>query len=181
MQSAVELREAFLARERSPVELIDQVDTHPELGAFVTLDLENARTQAMHAEAAYRRGEARPLEGLTLGVKDLFDTAGMRTTYGSRIFDGHVPARDAWAVKRAKDAGAIVVGKTLTHEFAWGITTVNSHFPPCRNPYDLGPCSRRQQWRFGGRARHGADRARAGQRHGRQHPHPRRASAACPA
>src|SRR4051794_24185076 len=136
MQSAVELRAAFLARERSPVELIDQVATHPELGAFVTLDLENARTQAMHAEAAYRRGEARPLEGLTLGVKDLCDTAGMRTTYGSRIFDGHVPARDAWAVKRANDAGAIVVGKTLTHEFAWGITTVNAPCPPCRNPYD---------------------------------------------
>jgi aspartyl-tRNA(Asn)/glutamyl-tRNA(Gln) amidotransferase subunit A len=134
MQSAVELRHAFERRERSPVELIDQVEN--KLGAFVTLDLEGAREQARAAEKAYARGEARPLEGLTLGVKDLYDTAGMRTTYGSKIFSGHVPAVDAAAVKRATDAGAIVVGKTLTHEFAWGITSVNPHFPPCRNPYD---------------------------------------------
>jgi aspartyl-tRNA(Asn)/glutamyl-tRNA(Gln) amidotransferase subunit A len=134
MRSAVELRRAFERRELSPVELIDQVEN--ELGAFVTLALDQARAQANEAEKAYARGQARPLEGLTLGVKDLYDTAGLRTTYGSKIFSGHVPARDAAAVKQAKDAGAIVVGKTLTHEFAWGITSVNPHFPPCRNPHD---------------------------------------------
>src|SRR4051812_26521781 len=134
MRSAVELRRAFERRELSPVELIDQVEN--ELGAFVTLALDEARAQAKMAEQAYARHEARPLEGLTLAVKDLYDTAGLRTTYGSKIFSGHVPARDAAVVKRAKDAGAIVVGKTLTHEFAWGITSVNPHFPPCRNPYD---------------------------------------------
>ena len=95
-----------------------------------------AREQARAAERAYARGEARPLEGLTLAVKDLYDTAGVRTTYGSRIFADHVPDADAELVRRAKQAGAIVVGKTLTHEFAWGITSVNPHFPPCRNPYD---------------------------------------------
>src|SRR4051794_22897566 len=135
MDSAVELRAKFLRRELSPVELIDQAATRPELGAFITLDLDEARAQAKAADRAYKRGDARPLEGLTLGVKDLFDTAGLRTTYGSRIFSGHVPARDAWAVKRAKDAGAIVVGKTVTHEFAWGITTVNPHFELVRNPH----------------------------------------------
>jgi aspartyl-tRNA(Asn)/glutamyl-tRNA(Gln) amidotransferase subunit A len=134
--NAVELKAAFAKRELSPVELIDKAAEHAELGAFVTLTLEDARAQARAAERAYARGEARPLEGLTLAVKDLYDTAGVRTTYGSRIFADHVPEADAALVRLAKQAGAIVVGKTLTHEFAWGITSVNPHFPPCRNPYD---------------------------------------------
>ncbi len=134
--SAVELRAAFAARELSPVELVDAAQTHPELGAFVTLTLERAREEAKRAERAYKDGTARPLEGLTLAVKDLFDTEGVRTTYGSRVFADHVPQADAAAVKLARDAGAIVVGKTLTHEFAWGITSDNPHFPPCRNPWD---------------------------------------------
>src|SRR3954453_3538960 len=135
MHSAVELRAAFVKRELSPVELIDQVETtRPELGAFVTLSLDEARAQAHAAEREYARGEARPLSGLTLAVKDLYDTAGVRTTYGSGVFARHVPAADAPAVRKAVEAGAIVVGKTLTHEFAWGITSQNAHFPPCRNP-----------------------------------------------
>jgi aspartyl-tRNA(Asn)/glutamyl-tRNA(Gln) amidotransferase subunit A len=136
VKTAVELRAAFAARELSPVEIVDAAAEHAELGAFVTLTLERAREEAIKAEQAYRDGTARPLEGLTLAVKDLYDTEGVETTYGSRIFKGHVPMADAYAVKRAKDAGAIVVGKTLTHEFAWGITSNNPHFPPCRNPWD---------------------------------------------
>src|SRR6478609_5185792 len=136
MLSAIELRAAFASRELSPVETLDYVTRREELGAFVTLDLERAHAEAVRAEQAYADDEARPLEGLTLAVKDLFDTAGLRTTYGSRIFATHVPAADAWAVRKARDAGAIVLGKTLTHEFAWGITSVNRHFPPLCNPYD---------------------------------------------
>jgi aspartyl-tRNA(Asn)/glutamyl-tRNA(Gln) amidotransferase subunit A len=134
--TAVELRAAFAARELSPMETIDAAAEHGDLGAFITLTLDEAREQARAAERAYARGEARPLEGLTLAVKDLFDTAGIRTTYGSKIYADHVPDADAELVRRAKHAGAIVVGKTLTHEFAWGITSVNPHYPPCRNPYD---------------------------------------------
>jgi aspartyl-tRNA(Asn)/glutamyl-tRNA(Gln) amidotransferase subunit A len=134
--TAVDLKAAFAARELSPVELIDAALEHAELGAFVTLTLETAREEAKQAERAYRDGTDRPLEGLTLAVKDLFDTEGVRTTYGSRIYANHVPQADAAAVERAKQAGAIVVGKTLTHEFAWGITSDNPHFPPCRNPWD---------------------------------------------
>lgn len=134
MRSAVELRAAFAARELSPVEVIEQ--TTDEHGAFVTLTLDTALEEARRAERAYRHGTARALEGLPLAVKDLFDTAGVRTTYGSRIFAEHVPDTDAAAVAAAKAAGAIVVGKTLTHEFAWGITSQNPHFAPCRNPYD---------------------------------------------
>jgi aspartyl-tRNA(Asn)/glutamyl-tRNA(Gln) amidotransferase subunit A len=134
--TAVELRAAFAARELSPVEVVEAAQEHAEFGAFVTLTLETAREEAKRAEQAYKRGTDRPLEGLPLAVKDLFDTAGVRTTYGSRIFADHVPKADAVAVSRAKDAGAIVVGKTLTHEFAWGITSNNPHFDPCRNSWD---------------------------------------------
>ena len=70
-------------------------------------------------------GEARPREGVPFAVKDLFDSEGVRTAYGSPMFAGHVPERDAEALARARAAGAILVGKTQTHEFAWGITSVN--------------------------------------------------------
>jgi aspartyl-tRNA(Asn)/glutamyl-tRNA(Gln) amidotransferase subunit A len=69
------------------------------------------------------------------GVKDLFDTAGVRTTYGSPMFADHVPERDAEAVRRVRAAGAILVGKTQTHEFAWGITSVNELMGTSHNPW----------------------------------------------
>jgi aspartyl-tRNA(Asn)/glutamyl-tRNA(Gln) amidotransferase subunit A len=73
-----------------------------------------------------------------IAVKDIFDTAGVRTTYGSRIFADHVPRADAELVRRAREAGAIVLGKTGTHEFAWGITCVNPHYGTVQNPYAPG-------------------------------------------
>ena len=80
MKTAVELRAAFAAREVSPVEVVEAAQEHAELGAFVTLTLESAREEAKNAERAYRDGTDRPLEGLPLAVKDLFDTEGVRTT-----------------------------------------------------------------------------------------------------
>jgi aspartyl-tRNA(Asn)/glutamyl-tRNA(Gln) amidotransferase subunit A len=136
VKTAVELRAAFAARALSPVEVVEAAAEHADLGAFVALTLETAREEAKRAEQAYADGTARPLEGLPLAVKDLYDTEGVATTYGSRIFKGHVPKADAYAVRRARDAGAIVVGKALTHEFAWGITSNNPHFAPCCNPWD---------------------------------------------
>jgi aspartyl-tRNA(Asn)/glutamyl-tRNA(Gln) amidotransferase subunit A len=140
--SALELLAGYRKRAFSPVDLLDALATRieavePNLRAFVTLTLDEAREQASHAEQAYARGEARALEGVPLAVKDLFDTAGVRTTYGSLMFAAHVPAADAAAVRIAKDAGAIVVGKTSTHEFAWGISGYNAHFDAGRNPWDL--------------------------------------------
>ena len=138
---ALELRARFAARELSPVEALDAVaeriaEREPRLNAFITLTLDSARDEALAAERAYADGTAGPLAGIPTGVKDLFDTAGVRTTYGSRIFAGHVPDTDADAVRQLRAAGAVIVGKTLTHEFAWGITSANPHFGPCRNPYD---------------------------------------------
>ncbi len=132
----------FSARRASPVEVldafavrIDAVDS--KVGAFTTLCLERAREEARASEAAWGRGEARPLEGVPFGVKDLFDSAGVRTTYGSPMFASHVPAKDAEAIRRARSAGAILVGKTQTHEFAWGISSVNELMGSTRNPWAL--------------------------------------------
>jgi aspartyl-tRNA(Asn)/glutamyl-tRNA(Gln) amidotransferase subunit A len=75
-----------------------------------------------------------PLAGRTLAVKDLFDTAGIRTTYGSKIYEAHVPERNSLAVQRVLDAGAILVGKTNLAEFAWGVLGQNDWYGTCRNP-----------------------------------------------
>jgi aspartyl-tRNA(Asn)/glutamyl-tRNA(Gln) amidotransferase subunit A len=139
--SAAQLVAAYRARTLSPVEVvgalaerIERLD--PGLGAFTTLCLDRAREEAVAAEALYRGGgETRPLEGVPLGVKDLFDTAEVRTTYGSPMFSGHVPEQDAESVRRVRAAGAILVGKTQTHEFAWGITSVNELMGTSRNPW----------------------------------------------
>jgi aspartyl-tRNA(Asn)/glutamyl-tRNA(Gln) amidotransferase subunit A len=83
-------------------------------------------------------GRPGPLSGKTLLVKDLIDTAGMRTTYGSKIYADHVPERTAPAVERLVEAGAIVVGKANLHEFAWGVTSQNPWYGTVRNPVQPG-------------------------------------------
>ena len=115
--TARELLAGDAARTISPVEVIAgtaariEADEH---GAFWALCLDRAAEEAQAAEGAWARGEARPLEGVPVGVKDLFDTAGVETTYGSPMFRGRVPERDAEAVARVRAAGGIVVGKTAT-------------------------------------------------------------------
>ena len=79
-----------------------------------------------------------PLSGKTLLVKDLFDTAGIRTTYGSKIYADHVPDRTAPAVQALVDAGAVVVGKANLHEFAWGVTSQNPWYGTVKNPLHPG-------------------------------------------
>jgi amidase len=99
----------------------------PAIRAFVRLD-PAARAAARAADARRAR---RPLEGLPVGIKDLIDTAGLGTEYGARVFAGHVPAHDAHAVWRLREAGAIVIGKCATTEFA------NMHPAATRNPHGL--------------------------------------------
>jgi aspartyl-tRNA(Asn)/glutamyl-tRNA(Gln) amidotransferase subunit A len=79
-----------------------------------------------------------PLAGRTLAVKDLFETAGIRTTYGSKLYEHHVPERNAVAVQRVLDAGAILLGKTNLAEFAWGVLGQNDWYGTCRNPAQPG-------------------------------------------
>ena len=126
--SAVEVLEAHLAR-------IDEVN--PDLNAIVTLDAEGAMASAAAADRALAAGAALgPLHGLPIAVKDLEDTAGMRTTHGSPIFRDHVPESDTLLVERLRRAGAIVIGKTNTPEFGAGSQTFNPVFGATRNPYD---------------------------------------------
>jgi aspartyl-tRNA(Asn)/glutamyl-tRNA(Gln) amidotransferase subunit A len=137
VHSATELLAGFARRELSPVEVLEDCAgriASQGTNAFTTLTLDAARAQARESEGRWRDGTARALEGVPLGVKDLYDTAGVRTTYGSRIFAEHVPDVDAEAVRRVKAAGAVVVGKTTTHEFAWGLSGVNAVFGTPVNP-----------------------------------------------
>ena len=126
--SAREVVRAFLDR-------VSQVDE--QLNAIPTLVAERALAEA---DAADRRRAAGKrlglLHGLPIAVKDLVDTAGIRTTYGSPIYRDHVPAEDSLLVKRLKKAGAIIIGKTNTPEFGAGSQTFNPVFGPTRNPYD---------------------------------------------
>ena len=139
--SARELLAGYRGSEFTPSEVIEALAARieavePAVNAFTTLALDQVRDEAARATAEYAQGRPQgPLAGVPFGVKDLFDTAGVRTTYGSPIFADNVPTTDAEAVRRMKAAGAILVGKTSTHEFAWGITSVNPHFGPSRNPW----------------------------------------------
>ena len=141
-QSVEVLLREFAARRLSPVEVVDACAARigavdRMVGGFTAECLERAREEARASETAWARGEARGLEGIPFGVKDLFDSEGVRTAYGSPIFDAQVPSRDAEAVSRARAAGAILVGKTQTHEFAWGITSVNEALGSAHNPWAL--------------------------------------------
>jgi aspartyl-tRNA(Asn)/glutamyl-tRNA(Gln) amidotransferase subunit A len=140
--SARELLDGYASHAFSPVEVVEALAERiarldPALGAFTALRLEQARDEAAAAGTRYLRAEpVRPLEGVPVAIKDLIDTGGLRTAYGSRMFATHVPTHDAPAVARLRAAGAIVLGKTQTHEFAWGISSVNEAMGTARNPWD---------------------------------------------
>jgi aspartyl-tRNA(Asn)/glutamyl-tRNA(Gln) amidotransferase subunit A len=138
--TALELLEGYRSRAFSPVEVVDELaerieHLEPTLNAFFATTLDGAGEQARRAEETWSRGEPRPLEGVPFGVKDLFDTDGVTTTYGSPMFGENVPDGDARAVARAREAGGILIGKTATDEFAYGIAGVNPHYGPARNPW----------------------------------------------
>lgn len=129
--------------ELSPVELteatLEQISAlNNTLNAFITVTGEQALEAAQQAEIEIRNGGWRgPFHGIPLGLKDLFETAGTRTTAGSPFFKDYIPVSDAEVVRRLAAAGAVFVGKLNMHEIALGITNVNPHYGPCRNPWDL--------------------------------------------
>jgi len=141
--SAGELVKLYRARRTSPHEVVQtllaRIDAvNPAVNAVVTLAREAAVWNARRATAALKRGAALPpLFGVPVAIKDVTPTAGIRTTHGSKLFEDHVPAEDALVVERLRAAGAIVLGKTNTPEFAFGPTTVNTVFGATRNPWDL--------------------------------------------
>lgn len=141
-KSARELAGMIASRAASPVEVVDAhlaviARVNPKLNAIVTLAADQARSAAQAAEAALMRGERLgPLGGLPVGIKDITLTAGIRTTFGSPLYRDHVPGEDAEVVRRLKAAGAIVLAKTNTPEFAAGANTFNTVFGATRNPWD---------------------------------------------
>jgi amidase len=139
---ATELAARIRSRDLSPVEAIDAARAqfealNPIVNAVVTPAYDQARVEAGRAEQAVLRGDAvGPLHGVPIGLKDLTETAGLRTTYGSKLFEDHVPTEDALLVQRLKAAGGIVVGKTNAPEFAAGINTRNPIFGTTVSPWN---------------------------------------------
>lgn len=126
--SPVELTRACLERSKS---------LNNTLNAYITLWEEGALHEARLREEESQQGLWRgPLHGVPIALKDIFNTAGLPTTVGSRILQGHIPSQDASVVQRLKEAGAILLGKLNLHEFAYGVTTVNPHYGATRNPWD---------------------------------------------
>jgi len=142
-KTAVEMASLIRRKKLSAREAMDahlkQIDRiNPKVNAIVTLIADHARENARKADEAQARGaELGPLHGLPVAHKDLVETAGVRTTFGSPLFKDNIPARDAILVERIKRAGAISVGKTNTPEFGAGSQTFNTVFGATHNPYDL--------------------------------------------
>jgi aspartyl-tRNA(Asn)/glutamyl-tRNA(Gln) amidotransferase subunit A len=137
-QAARKLR----AREISAVELARESlrrihEEQPRLNAFITITDEVALEQARRADDDFARGiDHGPLQGIPYALKDLFNTRGIRTTGGTKIFADHVPEHDCAVYEKLQAAGAVLTGKTGLHELAYGITNNNPHFGAVRNPHD---------------------------------------------
>ena len=126
--SAVELTAAVLQR-------IARLNDRTR--AFITVTADRALARAHAADRELLNGAtAGPLHGVPLSLKDLYDTKGVRTTAGSKVFADRIPNEDGFVVKKIQDAGAVVPGKNNLHEFAYGVTTVNPHYGTARNPWN---------------------------------------------
>ncbi|HKH11811.1 MAG TPA: amidase [Rubrobacter sp.] len=139
------LSRALGAGEVSPVEVTEALLGRIELdetNAFITVTAERAMEDARRAEAEISAGRHRgPLHGVPVAIKDLVCTEGVRTTMASAFFEDHVPDRDAAVARKLREAGSVLLGKTNTHEFAYGPTGDRSFFGPTRNPHDLARIS----------------------------------------
>ena len=141
-QTIAGLGESLAKRRVSSVELTQQrLDRIAALGetlnAFITIDAEGALDQARRADQARARGVAGPLTGIPIAHKDVFMTAGLKTTCGSRMLADFVAPYDAHVVARLKEAGSVLVGKTNMDEFAMGSSNETSFFGPVHNPWKL--------------------------------------------
>jgi aspartyl-tRNA(Asn)/glutamyl-tRNA(Gln) amidotransferase subunit A len=140
--SALELTEAISRGELSPVDVLDAVMEqvkryNPKINAIVTLTEESARESAKKAERAVKKGEKLgPLHGVPITIKDNVFTKGVRTTFGSKLYENFIPSEDAVLVERLKKAGAVIIGKTNLPEFGLIPVTDNLIFGPTYNPWN---------------------------------------------
>jgi aspartyl-tRNA(Asn)/glutamyl-tRNA(Gln) amidotransferase subunit A len=138
-----ELSQRIRRREVSPVEVTREClrrteELNPRLNAFITVMAESALAEARAAEEEISQGKWRgPLHGIPIALKDLIDTAGVRTTSASALHKDRVPREDAEVVRKLRDAGAVIVGKNNLHEFAYGGSSLVSHFGDVHNPWEV--------------------------------------------
>ncbi|WP_447649202.1 amidase [Pseudomonas abietaniphila] len=135
----LDARQALLNGEVSATSLTRDalrrgVSCKEECGGFARVSERSALAAAAESEERYDEGRQRPLEGLPIAIKDLIDTQGIETCYGSKAYIGNTPATDARIVAALRNQGAIIIGKTTTHEFAWGVTTASTTFGDTLNP-----------------------------------------------
>ena len=139
-----ELRTGYGRKDFSPVDVVEELieriaSLDPELGAFRQVLAESARREAAHMTDELVGGSSRgPLHGIPVAIKELFDVEGAVGCYGSQVFADRIGTRDAAAVQGLREAGAIVIGVTRSHEFGWGITTQHPHLGGTRNPWNTG-------------------------------------------
>jgi aspartyl-tRNA(Asn)/glutamyl-tRNA(Gln) amidotransferase subunit A len=139
-----ELSELIRTRKVSPVEvtraILERIDElNPVLNAYITVTADVATKSAREAESEIQQKRWRgPLHGVPIAVKDLFNTAGVRTTAASALFKNRVPEQDAEVIRKLKTAGAVLVGKTNMHEFAFGGTSLVTYFGGVHNPWERG-------------------------------------------
>ncbi len=142
-QTILELAPLLREKKISPVELthacLGKIEKlNPALNAFITVTTDSALAEARAAEDEIAHGNWRgPLHGVPIALKDLIDTAGVRTTAASALFKNRVPTADAEIVRRVKEAGAVILGKNNLHEFAYGGSSLVSHFGDVHNPWDV--------------------------------------------
>ena len=142
MHSISELSKLFREKKLSPIEITQSClqkieELNPKLNAFITITEDDALKQAAQAEREITNGRSKgPLHGVPIALKDLVDTAGIKTTAASGVFQNRIPTEDAPLVRQLKNAGAVIVGKTNMHEFAIGSTSHVSFFGPVRNPWN---------------------------------------------
>ena len=138
----IEAAELIKTKKVSPVELtrtcLDRIEKfNPLLNAFITVTAETALSEAKAAEEEISRGQWRgPLHGIPIALKDIIETAGVKTTAASELYENKIPADDAEIVMRLRRAGAVFLGKLNLHEFAYGGSGVISHYGPVRNPWN---------------------------------------------
>jgi len=147
--SMEEIGKLFRKSKLSPLEITKLMlarieELNPKLNAYLTVTADQALAQAQKAESELfpprgRKGhrDRGPLHGIPISLKDNIYTEGIRTTAGSKILKDFIPPHDARVVSQLKDAGAVILGKTNMHEFAYGVTSNNPHFGPVHNPWDL--------------------------------------------
>ncbi len=160
--------------------MLDRIQkTNPRLNAYITVCDEMAMRMAAQAEAEFcvktkrkSRHDRGPLHGIPISLKDNIYTRDVRTTGGSKILKDFVPLHDAPVVASLKNAGAVILGKTNMHEFAYGVTSGESPFRAHAQPLGHGADCRRIQRRFGSRARSGLVLWQHRHRHGRLDPNP---------